>query len=148
MLFLGMGRYRYQILDTIDTTVLKIKSIDTGKKYHCFDTSEPAIVFHYSQRAHENEPKNLNRRKYYKSSSFLWCYKGLRAGSEFLVTLAAITDIYYLNVYIALVPLFMIKNSLSVVMVVRVGKISISKKIGKYRGNIVSNGKAGTAHPH
>jgi hypothetical protein len=43
----------------------------------------------------------------------------------------------------------MIKNSLFVVMVVRVGKISvsISKKPGKYRGNIVSNEKAGIAHP-
>ena len=41
---LGMGRYRYQILDTIDTGVLK-KSIDTGKKYRCFDISAPAIFF-------------------------------------------------------------------------------------------------------
>jgi hypothetical protein len=41
----------------------------------------------------------------------------------------------------------MIKNSLFVVMVVRVGKISISIKNGKYRGNIVSNEKAGIAHP-
>ena len=32
---LGMGRYRYQILDTIDTRALK-ESIDTGKKYRLF----------------------------------------------------------------------------------------------------------------
>jgi hypothetical protein len=33
-------------------------------------------------------------------------------------------------------------------MVVRVGKISISIKNGKYRGNIVSNEKASIAHPY
>jgi hypothetical protein len=50
-----MGRYRYQILDTIDTGVLK-KSIDTGKKYRCFDISAPAIFFFFGQRHHhENE---------------------------------------------------------------------------------------------
>jgi hypothetical protein len=49
-----MGRYRYQILDTIDTRVL-MKSIDTGKKYRCFDTS--AIFFHFGQRPHENDAK-------------------------------------------------------------------------------------------
>jgi hypothetical protein len=46
----------------------------------------------------------------------------------------------------------MVKNSLFVVTVVRVGKISISvsisKKNGKYRGNVVSNKKAGIAHPY
>jgi hypothetical protein len=50
---------------------------------------------------------------------------------------------------LALLPLLKIKNSLFVVMVVRVGKISISvsisKKNGKYRVNIVSNEKAGIA---
>jgi hypothetical protein len=55
--------------------------------------------------------------------------------------LVAITDIHYsMFVLLALLPLLMIKNSLFVVMVVRVGKISISvsisKKTGKYRGNI------------
>ena len=34
---LGMGRYRYQILDTFDTSAWK-ESIDTGKKYRYFDT--------------------------------------------------------------------------------------------------------------
>jgi hypothetical protein len=54
---LGMGRYRYQILDTIDTKVLK-KSIDTDKKYRCFDISAPAIFFHFGQRHHhENDTK-------------------------------------------------------------------------------------------
>ena len=65
--------------------------------------------------------------------------------------LVAITDIYYsMFILLALLPLLMIKNSLFVVMVdvVRVGKISISKKTGKYRGNIVSNEKAGIAHPY
>ena len=64
--------------------------------------------------------------------------------------LVAITDIYYsMFILLALLPLLMIKNSLFVVMVVRIGKISvsISKKKGKYRGNIVSNEKAGIAHP-
>jgi hypothetical protein len=53
-------------------------------------------------------------------------------------------------ILLALLPLLMIKNSLFVVMVVRVGKIaiSISKKTDKYRGNIVSNEKAGIAHPY
>jgi hypothetical protein len=41
--------------------------------------------------------------------------------------LVAITDIYYsMFILLALLPLLMIKNSLFVVMVVRVGKISIS----------------------
>jgi hypothetical protein len=65
--------------------------------------------------------------------------------------LVAITDIYYsMFILLALLPLLMIKNSLFVVMVdvVRVGKISISIKNGKYRGNIVSNEKAGIAHPY
>jgi hypothetical protein len=65
--------------------------------------------------------------------------------------LVAITDIYYsMFILLALLPLLMIKNSLFVVMVVRVGKISISVSIknGKYRGNIVSNEKAGIAHPY
>jgi hypothetical protein len=66
--------------------------------------------------------------------------------------LVAITDIHYsMFVLLVLLPLLMIKNSLFVVMVVRVGKISISVSIsknpGKYRGNIVSNEKAGIAHP-
>jgi hypothetical protein len=65
--------------------------------------------------------------------------------------LVAITDIYYsMFILLALLPLLMIKNSLFVVMVVvRIGKISvsISEKKGKYRGNIVSNEKAGIAHP-
>jgi hypothetical protein len=40
--------------------------------------------------------------------------------------LVAITDIYYLMfILLALLPLLIIKNSLFVVMVVRVGKISI-----------------------
>ena len=39
-------------------------------------------------------------------------------------------------------------GKLIMVMVVRVGKISISIKNGKYRGNIVSNEKAGIAHPY
>ena len=67
--------------------------------------------------------------------------------------LVAITDIYYsMLILLELLPLLMIKNSLFVVMVVRVGKISISvsisKKPGKYRRNIVSNEKAGIAHPY
>jgi hypothetical protein len=67
--------------------------------------------------------------------------------------LVAITDIYYsMFILLAFLPLLMIKNSLFVVMVVRVGKISISVSIsiknGKYRGNIVSNEKAGIAHPY
>ena len=33
----GMGRYRYQTLDTFDTSAWK-ESIDTGKKYRYFDT--------------------------------------------------------------------------------------------------------------
>jgi hypothetical protein len=53
---LGMGRYRYQILDTIDTRVLK-KIIDTGKKYRWFDISAPAIFFNFGQRHHENDTK-------------------------------------------------------------------------------------------
>jgi hypothetical protein len=66
--------------------------------------------------------------------------------------LVAIADIYYsMFILLALLPLLMIKNSLFVVMVVRVGKISISvsisKKPDRYRGNIVSNEKAGIAHP-
>ena len=62
--------------------------------------------------------------------------------------LVAISDIYYsMFILLALLPLLMIKNSPFVVMVVRVGKISISEKNGKYRGNIVSNEKAGIAHP-
>ena len=36
-IWLGMGRYRYQILDTFDTSAWK-ESIDTGKKYRYFDT--------------------------------------------------------------------------------------------------------------
>ena len=65
--------------------------------------------------------------------------------------LVAITDIYYsMFILLELLPLLMIKNSLFVVMVVRVGKISTSvlKKPGKYRRNIVSNEKAGIAHPY
>jgi hypothetical protein len=64
--------------------------------------------------------------------------------------LVAITDIdYSMFILLALLPLLMIKNSLFVVMVVRVGKIliSVSIKNGKYRENIVSNEKAGIAHP-
>ena len=54
---------------------------------------------------------------------------GPRAGWEFLVMLVAITDIYYsMFILLALLPLLMIKNSLFVVMVVRVGKIAISRK--------------------
>ena len=61
---------------------------------------------------------------------FLWCYNGPRAGWEFLVMLVAITDIYYsMFILLALLPLLMIKNSLFVVMVVRIGKISISVSI-------------------
>ena len=92
----GIGRYRYQILDTIDIRVLK-KSIDTGKKYRCFDISAPAIFFHFGQRhRHENRiPKSLSRRKYYKSSSFSMVLNGPREGWEFLVMLVAITDIYF-----------------------------------------------------
>ena len=84
-------------------------------------------------------PKSLNRRKYYKSRSFQWCYNGPRARSEFLVMLVAITDIYYfinVSVSIALLPLLMIKNSLLLFMVVRVGKISISVSISEKKENI------------
>jgi hypothetical protein len=41
----------------------------------------------------------------------------------------------------------MIKNSLFVVMVSSWENIDIEKKIGKYRGNIVSNEKGGIVHP-
>jgi hypothetical protein len=110
------------------------------QEYRCFDISAPAIFFHFGQRHHhENTIKVVH---------FLWCYNGARAGWEFLVMLVATTDIYYsMFILLALLPLLMIKNSLFVVMVVRVGKISISIKNGKYRGNIVSNEKAGIAHP-
>jgi hypothetical protein len=131
------------------------KSIDTGKKYRCFDISAPAIFFHFGQRhRHDNRiPKSLKRRKYYKSSSFSMVLNGSRAGWEFLVMLVAITDIHFsMFILLALLPLLKIKNSLFVVMVVRVGKISLSASIsiknGKYRGNIVSNEKAGIAHPY
>jgi hypothetical protein len=62
---------------------------------------------------------------------------GPRAGWEFLVMLVAITDIYYsMFILLVLLPLLMIKNSLFVVMVVRVGKIAISVSISKKTTNI------------
>ena len=72
-------------------------------------------------------------------------------GSFWLCWLQSLTySILLFNVYIVSVVAVVnvIKNSLFVVMVVRIGKISISVSIknGKYRGNIVSNEKAGIAH--
>ena len=115
------------------------KSIDTGKKYRCFDISAPAIFFHFGQRhRHDNRiPKSLKRRKYYKSSSFSMVLNGSRAGWEFLVMLVAITDIHFsMFILLALLPLLKIKNSLFVVMVVRVGKISLSASISIKKANI------------
>jgi hypothetical protein len=75
---------------------------------------------------------------------------GQTDGSFWLCWLQSLTYIIQCLSLLALLPLLMIKNSLFVVMVVRIGKISISvsisKKKGKYRGNIVSNKKAGIAH--
>ena len=50
----------------------------------------------------------------------------------------SLTYIIQCLILLALLPLLMIKNSVFVVIVVRVGKISISVSIknGKYRGNI------------
>jgi hypothetical protein len=94
-----MGRYRYQILDTIDSRVLK-KSIDTGKKYRLSHISEPAIFFILvSGLIMKMMPKSLNRRKYYQSSSFSMVLNGPQAGSEFVVMLVTIMKIDVLKTY-------------------------------------------------
>jgi hypothetical protein len=91
--------YRYQILDTIDTRVLKKVSI-LAENIDCFDIFEPAIFFILvSGLIMKMMPKSLNRPKYYQSSSFSMVLKGPRAGSEFVVMLVTIMKINVLKTY-------------------------------------------------
>jgi hypothetical protein len=106
------------------------------------DSNSSTLSSQYPQtlRFFPREAKNIKHDRYFQGlersnlskllscAAGLWYYNGPRAGWEFLVMLVAITDIclFKLGKY----------------------RYRYRKKPGKYRGNIVSNEKAGIAHPY